>query len=233
MDPVEELLRDSARISQVGSTRVGGRIIADLEGDNKEAKATYKIEIRFGPDRSNLETKPSAGALLIWESGKKLHGGGDDQMFWCGYSDCDKPISSSNFALYHVVCPWCKRTNFTDENTKAGHIQHLQDERRASPGIEKLPCVADSRFFRLPPSKLAQLLVKTFRSLGSDADIYLKYHPKEIRLDKTELAKASTLNKLYTARMAKKPLVYPLKNILKDTAAGADVYQRFLAMLRA
>jgi hypothetical protein len=199
----------------------------------EEAKAKYKIEIHFGPDRSQNPLKPSAGLICIWESGKKFHGGGDDQMFWCGYDDCQHPFSSDNLALMHVVCPKCRREQFTDHITKQEHIDVLSRERRESRGIEKLPCMSSEKLFRLPPTKIATLLEKTFRALDSNADIYLKYHPKDIRIDKENPGSAESINKLVIARLRKQPVIYPLANILKDTTAGASLHGRLLAMVVA
>lgn len=197
------------------------------------AKAKYKIEVHFGPDRSRDPLKPSAGAILMWESGKKFHGGGDEQMFWCGYEDCGWPFSSENLALMHAICPKCHRELFTDHLTRQQHIDHLKEEGRSSRGIENIPCMSSEKLWRLPPTKLAELLVKTFRQLGSNADIYLKYHPEDIRIDKKDPGSRESMDKLRLARLRKKPMIYPLKNILKDTAAGADLHKRFLAMLVA
>ena len=44
-------------------------------------KADYKIQIWFKSDRSL--TKPVAYTLSFWESGKRLHGGGDEMMYIC------------------------------------------------------------------------------------------------------------------------------------------------------
>lgn len=201
--------------------------------DANEVRARYKIEIIFGPDRSQTDLKPSVGALLIWESGKMFHGGGDVKMYWCGFEDCQWPFSDENLAIAHVVCPKCNREQFRDHMTREDHIRHLKEERRDSKGLERMPCMVGEKLFRLPPPKAAQLLVKTFRQLGSNADIYLKYHPKDIRIDKKDPSSAESMNKLVMARLRKQPLLYPLKNILKDTSAGADLYKRFLAMLKA
>jgi len=63
--------------------------IAEMEAFSKEMKerAKHKIEIHFGQDRSGLSHKLCSGALLIWESGKRMHGGGDEKMYWCGYDE--------------------------------------------------------------------------------------------------------------------------------------------------
>ena len=71
----------------------------------QKLRAKYEIELIFSRHRSTLAHKPSPVMLIIWESGRRFHGGGDQKMYWCGYKDCGKPISSDNFAYMHVVCP--------------------------------------------------------------------------------------------------------------------------------
>ena len=75
-----------------------------------DVTAKYKIELHFGRDRSISALKPSLGLITMWESGRRLHGGGDDKMYWCGYQDCGKPVRSSAMAQYHLVCPSCQRS---------------------------------------------------------------------------------------------------------------------------
>lgn len=63
--------------------------------DPRKDLATYKIEIRFGADRSHFKDSHLA-RIDLWISGRMLAGGGDDHMFICGYPDCGKPIPSDN-----------------------------------------------------------------------------------------------------------------------------------------
>ena len=232
MDKPEWAVRDDPNVP----IEVKNRIIADMratEKDKDKIRAKYKIEMHLGPDRSTSALKPSAGLICIWESGKKFHGGGDDKMYWCGYDDCQKPFSTDLFALYHAVCPKCQREMFCDPDSKQGHVDHLLAEGQPLKDIDRLPCAVGEKLFRLSPSKQADLVLKTFRALDSDADVYLKYHPKDIRIDKVNPSSAESITKLVLARLRKKPLIYPLANIIKDTSAGADIHGRFLAMLVA
>jgi hypothetical protein len=230
-DRPEWAVRDDPNIP----IEVKNRIIADIRKERKDDKirAKHKIELHLGPDRSISSLKPSAGLICIWESGKKFHGGGDDKMYWCGYDDCQHPFSSDNFAAFHAVCPKCQREMFLDMQSRQGHIDFLIAEGQPLKNIERLPCAVGEKLFRLSPTKQAELVLKTFRALGSNADIYLKYHPKDIRIDKDNPGSAESINKLVLARIRKKPLIYPLANIIKDTSAGADLHKRFLAMLVA
>lgn len=180
---------------------------------------------------SNL--KPSVGMLLAWESGKHYHGGGDDQMYWCGYDDCNKLMSSSNFTMFTAVCPHCHRESFLDPGSKAFHVKEVRDRGDNTATIAALPFVVGQKVFRLTPPKLARLIERVWRELGCNADIYLKYHPTDIRYDIADDHGAKISDRLVKDRQARSKLIYPLKNILKDTSAGADPYTRFLAMITA
>src|SRR5580692_8402641 len=75
-----------------------------------EAKAKYKIEVMFAHRRKLHDV--SAGALSIWESGAKLHGGGDTKIYWCPakelkVSDCNGIIPDASNGYGHLVCPKC------------------------------------------------------------------------------------------------------------------------------
>jgi|GEM_PF-1686045 len=200
---------------------------------SQEIRAKYKIEIMFGKDRSISALKPSTGIITIWESGRRFHGGGDQKMYWCGYDDCKKPIMESNFAHFHTVCPSCSREQFLDPGSKKKHIDYLQKENRPTKEMSMMPCIVGERLFKLPPQKIADLLEKLWWELGGSADIYLKYHPTDIRYDmKHESTK--TIDLLNKAREERRtPTIYPLKNIIKDTSAGASLNKRFFALVTA
>ena len=198
----------------------------------EQDKARYKIEVIFSKHRSSLSYKPSPFMLLIWESGRRLHGGGDQKMYWCYYQDCDKPISSDYFGYMHVLCPHCQREMFLDPDAKAAHVESLRRENRNSVGLERIPFVVGEKMANLTPPNTAELLVKTWHQLDGQADIYLKYSPKEIRYDpKHETTK--DIDKLDKVRIQRQPLIYPLARIRRDLAGGADLKSRFLGMLTA
>src|SRR6185369_12873116 len=225
--------------AKLGAGGLRNRITAKLTAQDKLAveaeqadKADYKIEVMFHRKRSTLPNKPTAVMVLIWESGKKLHGGGDQKMFWCGYPDCEKPFSSDNFGYAHAVCPHCKREVFLDEQSKATHIRHANRDRLNTDGLKKMPIVIGERLANLTPPNLAALLEKTWHQLDGKADVYLKYSPYEIRYDiKFETTK--DIDNLDKVRTTRDPLIYTLKAIRKDIAHGADLRGRFLAMLTA
>lgn len=196
----------------------------------QKIKAKYKIEIIFSRHRSPLAHKPSPVMLLIWESGKRFHGGGDQKMYWCGYSDCGKPLSSDNFAYMHVICPKCKREQFLDPDARASHASQVSRAGGNAAGIMRLPFVVGEKLANLTPPKLAELLEKTWRSLDGDADIYLKYSPNEIRYD-TKNETSKEIDNLDKVRIQREPVIYPLARIIKDVSDGADLRKRILAMV--
>lgn len=193
-------------------------------------KAKYKLEVHFGKDRTTLGL--TSCMMLMWESGKRFHGGGDEQMFWCGYPDCEKPIKSAAMGVFHLVCPHCQRECFLDEGSKREHVQALRAAAGAWRRMASLPVISDSKLFKLPMSKVASVMAKIWYDLEGDADIYLKYHSSDIRfsLDDSSVKIEDGLN---NARSNRSPMIYPLKNILKDTASGAELTRRFLAMITA
>ena len=218
---------------QTGLVLEPGESLDDLvrkKEEEKLEKAQYKIEVLFSKHRSSLAHKPSPCMLLIWESGKRFHGGGDQKMYWCGYKDCDKPMSSDNFAYMHVVCPHCQREQWLDPESRENHIQAAIKDNSDVDGLRRMPIVVGERLANLTPPNLADLLVTTWRKLDGDADVYLKYSPHEIRYDIVHET-SKDIDNLDKVRVQRQPLIYTLKSILKDIGAGADLKKRFLAMI--
>jgi hypothetical protein len=174
--------------------------------------AKYKIEIMF--ERKRSKTAPTFGMMSFWESGAKFHGGGDTKMYFCAgkkmkVNDCDIFIPDSSNGYGHLVCPRCK-------NVWKG--EQVDGEVGA----------------KLTMQNWAGVLLKYFMKLDARADIYMKFPKYDIRvLTQMEQDKQMMGDALAKARGDKQKCIYPLKNIIRDTAAGADLYSRFLAFLRA
>lgn len=213
-------------------TKVQARMKAELEEEKqlRAERAKYKIEVIFDRNRSTIA--PSAFGLIIWESGKMFHGGGDQKMYWCPYDACGKPMTVDNFAYLHAVCPSCLREMFLDPEARQAHLDYLKLENKPLKGIDKIPMIVGERFGKMSPPRLAELLEKTFRSLESCADIYLKYSPFEIRYDVLNET-SKDIDNLHNVRVQRKPLIYLWKAIMKDVSAGADLRKRLESMLRA
>jgi hypothetical protein len=85
MSPVRQINYDDAHLEE--ATGVQTKSLVDDE------RAKYKIEIRFGSQRSKSHM---IARIDLWESGRSLAGGGDNHMFICGYDDCQAPIPPDN-----------------------------------------------------------------------------------------------------------------------------------------
>ncbi len=174
--------------------------------DRENIIARFKIEIMFGKVRTRAKC---IGAVQIFESGSALHGGGDSKIYWCGHDECGRHMPYSSKAAGEPFCEHCHRT--------------MKPEQMVG---EKL--------FNSPSQRVAELVEATFRDLESDADIYLKFHPTDIRratLDYQGEDRAVQIGKARAGQQ--RPVVYPLKNILRDTVGGASVVGRFRAFLEA
>lgn len=175
----------------------------------EKQKAKYKIELFFGEARSTI--KPVPGVISFWESGTQLHGGGDAKIYICpgkllGRSDCEAPIPFEYNAYGHLVCPKCQTTWKSKE--VIGEVLGRHTMRDWS-----------------------KLLYIYFRRLEHNADIYLKHSPKDIRsVAALEQEKQRGGELLAKARKRAKH-IYPLRNLIKDTAAGADILGRIYVFL--
>jgi hypothetical protein len=175
-----------------------------------EQKAKYKIELMFGKARS--VHNPTPGMLSFWESGTKLHGGGDTKIYMCpgkdlGKSNCEGFIPDASTGYGHLVCPGC------------GQVWQGSQ-------------VAGEVVARLPLKKWAEPILKYFLRLQLNCDIYLKYAPEDVRTV-AMIEQRSQLGgeKLQMVRSKRAVSIYPLKNIIQDTSAGADLLGRFQAYL--
>lgn len=183
-----------------------------------EVVAKYKLEVMFGT--KHTVTGLAYGVMTIWENGTKLHGGGDSSLYICPgkYSrrnECDAIIPDNAMGLSAVMCTHCG-------------ILWKREE------------LFSEQFFRLPIQKWADVLLYWFVKTGMDADIKVKY---TYRYKDMDIRKASSvelerglrgdlLDKVRDTqhRVAR---TYPLKHIIKDTSAGADLYTRILAFVRS
>lgn len=183
-----------------------------------EVSARYKIEIMFGVNHT--VTGLAYGVLTLWENGSKLGGGGDSSIYVCpGKSkrrnECEGLISDRSMGLSKVLCPSCYTLWSRDD-------------------------MISDQFYRLPLQRWADVVLYWFVKTGMDADIKLKYSYKYKNLDirgataeeKEKHLRGELLNKVRDGnrRVAR---LYPLKNIIADTSAGADLYTRFLAFVRS
>lgn len=108
-----------------------------------------------------------------------------------------------------VLCTKCNRVH--NENTLVGEL-----------------------LYRLTTPDWAHVILKHFVTLEHNADIYLKYHPTDVRYQTMmELARSRGGEHIALARKNRGLHIYPLRNIVVDTKNGADLYKRILAFITA
>jgi len=188
-------------------------VLAKLLAD-KEVKAKFKIEILFGKQRST--SNPTPGVMSFWGSGAKLHGGGDDKLYLCpgsrlGKNQCQALLLDQYNNSQGIVCPAC------------GTMWRHED-------------VIGELFFNLPMRKWAEVIYRYYRLCDYNADIYLKHAKEDIRsisLAQVDKATWKGSQALERTRARRARHIYPLRNIIKDTSAGADLLSRFYAFLVA
>lgn len=178
-----------------------------------DKKAKYKIEVFFSRKRTS-HSGPYAGAISLWESGTKFHGGGDTKLYECpgkvrGVNDCAGFIPDPSNGYGFLVCPSCQQ-------------------------VWKGELVYGEVLLKLSTSAWAEVLLRYFVRLGHNADIYMKHPIEDIRAaSHLEQEKQWMGEKLTKARTATRTAIYPLRNIIKDTSSGADLLGRFHAFLLA
>lgn len=182
--------------------------------EDKTVKARFKIEIMFGKKRSM--SLPTVGVMSFWDNGGKLHGGGDGKIYLCpgrrlGRSDCQALLLDHYNSGQGIVCPGC------------GVVWKHEE-------------VIGELFFNLPMRKWAEVIYTFYRLCEYNADIYLKHAKDDIRsvsMAQVEKATWKGSQVLANTRERRARHIYPLRNIIKDTSAGADLLSRFYAFLTA
>lgn len=209
------------------------KLMAALEAEKSKAlnerklKGKYKIQIWFRSDRSS--NKPIAFSLSAWQSGMRLHGGGDEMMFLCKKLPTSKNVMPSELKFRtpteHTVEPKLRGCGLfiPGENSVDGRIicPHCGTNHNSED-------VGDAVFYRLTVDKAVKVLVDWYHKLESCADIYAKYTP----LDPRTIMMAKSYDPK-TAREKKGLTIYPWKNILEDTSNGSTLESRFKAFILA
>lgn len=185
-------------------------------GANQKLKATYKLELVVNSQGRSMH-KPFAGFLMAWTNGGFAHGGGDEVVYFCAQKTekngeektCGAPLDLKWVSKKVVVCPKCRQACEPEE--LCGQI-----------------------FARLPMQHWASLVLKCFEALNFDADIRMKTMKGDLRVataKEQERFRGGDL--LREVRSQQEWVIYPLQNIMKDTAAGADLYTRIRSFLAA
>jgi hypothetical protein len=206
--------------------RINARIQEEQEKSAAEmaTRADIKIQIWFRSDRSL--NKPVTFSLSFWESGKRLHGGGDEMLFICRrHADAPKvtPFEMANAAKKQVSQTGCGGLISGDQISPEGIVvcPHCFLKHRTEQ-------IGDAIFYRTSINDAATILANWWRKVGSNADIYAKYSPTDPR---TVMMSQSYSPR--TAREKKGLTIYPLARILKDTISGATLESRMRAFITA
>jgi hypothetical protein len=158
------------------------------------------------------------GIISLWESGRKFHGGGDAKIFLCpgkhlGRNLCEGVIPDVGDGIGHLVCPSC--------------------------GVAwQGPEVIGELICKFDMQKWAAIVLYYYVKLGHNADIYVKHAKTDIRAAALATPMkgrkdSKSAEKLAANREKRVLYIYPLKNIIKDTANGADLLKRFHSFLTA
>lgn len=185
------------------------------EGKLEEVKASYKLEVAINEERSMI--KPYWGLVTAWTNGGFNHGGGDEAVYFCPSKvdkngetrTCSAPIDLKWIGKGAALCPTCRNAVLPKE--LAGQVG-----------------------FRLTTQNWAAVITRMWLGLGGDADIRLGVMRGQIRARTEDILKARSLNagdKLDDLRTKRDWAIYPLRNIIRDTAAGADLQGRIRAFL--
>lgn len=204
IDLVPELTEEDKHILSTKQKALGELLARECIGK-------YKIELLFSHKRSQM--KPTPGALSLWESGTKLHGGGDTKIYICPgarrkVSECSSiiPFDSANYGF--GLCPGC------------GKVWKAEELDGEVLGVWTM-------------QTWAQKLVEYYIALGHNADIYVKQPRQDIRkAAQLEQEKQLMGEKLSVVRTGYIKCIYPLKRIIEDVNNGADLYTRFYTFLK-
>lgn len=184
--------------------------------------AKYKIEVHFGKNRTM--SGPNVCAVSAYESGKHLNGEGDEMMYIC--SERDRGLMVGGQVTKDKDAPIQKGKDGCGAFISGKQIKSGFAMCTSCGNIIKADALTNSMFYSLSNKQLAAKIATWFRKLESNCDIYVKYHPTDIRYIAME--KAHGLDK---ARMLRGLSIYPLANIIKDTTAGASLESRISAFL--
>jgi hypothetical protein len=188
------------------------------DGGETGLKAKFKLEVAFSEHRSFHQ--PFTGIVSAWTNGGFLHGGGDEVVYFCGqklpveggsggHKTCATPLALAFVGKRVAVCPTCKQPSKPED--LVGQV-----------------------IAKLPMQHWASLLVRMMGHLEYNADIRMGTLIGDLRVANEEEGekerRGESLNKV---RRQRAWIAYPLKNIIKDTSAGATLASRLRSFLTA
>lgn len=187
---------------------------------SEQVRAKYKLEVQFGKHRTS-RGQPFAGVMSAWLSGTKFHGGGDEKIFECPNPECGAWILPYQITQRTVVIDGKEEFKSLSYCGKCGKIWESHQ-------------TIGERFCKLTEQHWAYAILRMFQKLQMDADIYLKYHPTDVRYKAMmEMARNRGGEEIAKARKNRGLHIYPLKNIIRDTKHGADLYKQIRKFINA
>jgi len=187
---------------------------------DEPATASYRVQVNFGTGRT--PQGPNKGAITLWASGRKLHGGGDEMIYLCKEVD----FGSSEYVDFKVG-------RSTGGGGCGAYIlpDFIRGGVAVCPRCNKL--IAAERltgqvYFRSTTRDLAAAVAGYVRLLDFDADVVVKYAEDDIRYHTVVQQKG-----VAEARKLRGMLIYKLDRIIQDVAGGADLENRCFALLSA
>ena len=225
-------LLDRENAGEVTTVQMSGEELSALNEKIKamdlllaeEVRATFKLEVQFGKDRTS-KGMPFPGVMSAWLSGSKFHGGGDEKIFECADSACGAWIYPHQITQRTVV----QKINGRDveEFMSLSYCNKCAKIWRSEQTVGE-------RFFKLTEQDWAYAILKMFRRLNLDADIYLKYSREDIRYKAAmEMARNRGGEEIAKAHRLRGLFIYPLRNLITDTKNGAELYGRIRAFINA
>lgn len=184
-------------------------------GGDARLTATYKIELAFTENRSVHAA--FGGFIYAVSNGGYAHGGGDEGIYFCTATVdrdgvarlCNAPLRPIWVGRDAAVCPICRQA--TKPKDLVGQV-----------------------YAKLTFQGWGTLLEHMFHKLGCDADVRLGVMRGDLRqASAIEAEQHREGEDLIKVRVEREWVVYPLTNIIKDTAAGATLSSRLRSFLKA
>lgn len=225
-------LYDREQRGEITTVQLSGEELEALQNKIKsmglllgqEVRATYKLEVQFGKGRTSGGL-PFAGVMSAWLSGSKFHGGGDEKIFECPTPECGAWILPRQISQRTVV----RKIDGRDVE----RFMSLSFCGKCGQVHDSASTIGE-RFFKLTEQNWAHAILHMFRRLDLDSDIYLKYHPLDVRYQTMlEMARDRGGEEIAKVRRNRGLHIYPLKNIIKDTKHGSELYGRIRAFINA
>jgi hypothetical protein len=181
-----------------------------------QKRGKYKLEIMFGSAYRSGQAYP--GAISLWLSGSKLHGGGDEKVYCC--PRCLQTFKGQIYPTKALILPSAQGYGF-GVCSQCGTTSKAADMR-------------GEILLRLTTQDWTECIYRWVRTLEFNSDLYLKRPKLDLRVAANlEQARQRGGEKLLQVRQKLEKSIYPLAHLLHDTAGGASFPARIRAFLEA